>query len=79
MILSSTPIGGSSGTYIRAVTAAPDGTVWVTGSTASHDIPSAVNSFSGGYYDAFVSHLIDGAILSTRYVGTGQCFAYRLW
>ena len=79
-ILSSTPIGGTNHTEIRAIATAPDATVWVTGYTSSRDIPSAVNSFNGAYNDAFVSHLDrDGTILSTRYIGTGaDDFAHRV-
>ena len=79
-IISSTSIGGSNHTEIRAIATAPDATAWVTGDTSSRDIPSAVNSFNGAYNDAFISHLDqDGAILSTRYIGTGaDDFAYRI-
>ncbi|HYN04388.1 MAG TPA: choice-of-anchor D domain-containing protein [Vicinamibacteria bacterium] len=73
-------LGGSSQDSGLDVSIAPDGSLWLAGSTFSSDLPGAGNGWTGDQ-DAFVSHLTaDGeTLLSTTYVGGGNAdFANRL-
>jgi beta-propeller repeat-containing protein len=73
-------LGGSDADGGQDVTVAPDGSLWIAGTTFSSDLPGAGNVWSGDQ-DAFVSHFTANgqALLSTTYVGgTSAEFANRV-
>lgn len=78
----STYLGGFGWDQGTAVAAAPDGSCYLTGFTASFDFPTlqAFNSTYGNWGDAFVAKFsADGALLwSTFFGGTGAEWALAL-
>ena len=72
-LLWSTFLGGTADDGALAVAAAPDGSVWVAGSTASTDFPLAgpLQTENGGDETGFLARLsADGAVLlSSTYLG----------
>ncbi len=77
VLVYSTLLGGSDGDVVRAVTTAPDGSVWVAGSTVSQNFPlvgGPVKDAPVGATDIFVAKLNLNAtgsdsLLFTTYLG----------
>ena len=76
--------GGTNITYGYGVAVAPDDTIWITGATASHDLPlkdPIQPQNNSSLYNAFLAHLSgDGTSLlfSTYYGGSGSDSANRI-
>lgn len=68
-VVDGTVFGGSDGEYYLSMAAAPDGTLWLAGSTTSDDlpVPGAVRPLMGSSEDAFLA-AFDGSDLSLRFV-----------
>lgn len=65
-----TYLGGSSDEYSRGIVIDSVGNLYVTGHTDSVDLPSALNQYGGGTWDAFIAKLNGaGAVQWTRYLG----------
>jgi subtilisin family serine protease/subtilisin-like proprotein convertase family protein len=65
-----TYLGGSGDEYSRGIVIDSVGNLFVTGHTDSVDLPSALNQYGGGTWDAFVAKLdAAGAVQWTRYLG----------
>lgn len=77
-------IGGSVSDLGNGITAAPDGTLWITGQTFSPDFPVTSNAYqptNAGDGDAFVAQIdpISGALLySTFFGGSGIDSAQKI-
>lgn len=66
----STFFGGASDEGLRGIATDDAGNVYITGGTASRDMPRATNTFSGGRYDVFVAKFDPtGALLWSTYLG----------
>ncbi|MFW5652994.1 MAG: SBBP repeat-containing protein, partial [Planctomycetota bacterium] len=67
----STYVGGSSRDFSYGVAVDADGDIFVSGTTMSPDLPSAINRSHGGKTDAFITRLFfsDGTVDWTRYLG----------
>ena len=79
-LLSSTYLGGTTYDFGQAVTAAPNGNIYVTGGTASQDFPvtpGAVQARDGGVQAVFVTELdpLLSHVLASTYFG-GSFVAY---
>ena len=65
-----TYIGGTGIDHAWDLVVDEDGNSFIFGYTNSVDLPSAINSFHGGEYDAFVAKIdSDGKMVWTRYLG----------
>ncbi|MEJ2574759.1 MAG: SBBP repeat-containing protein [Gammaproteobacteria bacterium] len=66
-------VGGTGDDTARAVAVDASGNIYITGKTASTDLPQAGNTPAGGYFsDAFVTKLnSSGAVVFSTYIGSG--------
>jgi subtilisin-like proprotein convertase family protein len=65
-----TYLGGSGDEYSRGIVIDSVGNLLVTGHTDSVDLPSALNQYGGGTWDAFIAKLNGaGAVQWARYLG----------
>ncbi|MDY0167530.1 MAG: SBBP repeat-containing protein [Thermoguttaceae bacterium] len=69
-LLWTTYVGGSDDEGGLALVVDKSGNAYITGGTASQNLPEAKNTFTGGAYDAFLAKVsTDGALLWTTYFG----------
>ena len=65
-------VGGTGNDTARAIAVDAAGNIYITGQTASTDLPQANNTLYGGTSDAFVTKLdSNGAVVFSTYIGSG--------
>ena len=70
----STYLGGTQIETGNSVQLSSTGDVFIVGGTTSSNVPSALNSYSGGQSDGYLARLNgnNGALISSRYIGMNE-------